>query len=173
MKQKFLQRSRRERFLILVFLVTAAVVWLVSATGRLRTRWRDSRVVAVDAQIQEISLKSKAEVEARAARAGAHLDPARTLDATRLVGEVSGLAARAGLSAGVEPPRSQRSDQFAYHTVQVSFRRASLAALVKFYRELSLRAPYLALDECAVTASRSNPAELDAVFTIFSVEAQR
>lgn len=173
MKRKFLERSARERFLILVFLFAAGIVWALSATGRMRERWRDSRVVAAELAGQEIWLQGKAQIEARAAEAGAHLDPAKTLDATRLVGEVSGLAAQAGLSAGVEPPHTQRSDQFAYHTVQVSFRRASLAALVKFYRELGNRAPYLALEECAVTASRSNPAELDAVFTIFSVETQR
>jgi hypothetical protein len=173
MKRKFLERSPRERLLITIFFFAAGLVWLVSATGRLQSRWRESRAVQQDAVGQQIWLAGKAQIEARAAEAAAHLDPARTLDATRLVGEVSGLASRAGLSAGVEPPRSQRSDEFAYHTVQVSFRRASLGALVKFYRELSLRAPYLALEECAITASRSNPAELDAVFTIFSVEAQR
>jgi hypothetical protein len=158
---------------VLVFLFAAAVVWLVSAGGRLQQRWREGRVVSADLAAQRLWLEGKSVIEARAEQAASKLVPERTLDATRLVGEVSAIATRLGLSAGVEPPRTERTDQFAYHTVQVSFRRADLAALVKFYRELGQRAPYMALERCTLGASRSNPAEIDAVFAIFSVEIRR
>lgn len=173
MKNMFLQRTPRERLLILVLLVATAIVWLVSAGSRVQQRWRDNRVVALDLAGQKLWLERKGAIEERAVRAAGSLDPARTLDATRLVGEVSAIAARVGLAVGVEPPRTQRSDQFAYHTVQVSFRRANLGSLVKFYRELGQRAPYLALEKYTLAVNRSNPAEIDAVFAIFSVEADR
>jgi hypothetical protein len=170
MKRFFLARTTRERALLLVFVFAAAVVWLASAAERLSNQMRAHRQAVVDADAQKLWLDSKAEIDGRAARAAASLVPASTLDATRLVGEVSAIAARAGLSPVVESPRTQHADQFSYHTVQVGFRRANLPALIKFYRELVQRAPYLALEECALSATRANPAELDAQFTIFSVE---
>lgn len=173
MKRWFLQRSARERLLLLVFAFAAALVWLLSAAGRVRQAWTDHRGVATDVVAQKLWLERKDEIEARARRAAASLAPERTLDATHLVGEVSAMAQRAGLAPAMESPRTQRNDPFAYHTVQVSFRRADLAALVRFYRELSERAPYLALEECTLAASRSNPAELDAQFTIFSVQVAK
>jgi hypothetical protein len=173
MKRHFLSRTPREKFLILIFLGAAALVWLMAAGNRVQQRWRESRVVTLDLAGQKLWLERKAAIEQRAARAAGSLDPARTLDATRLVGEVSAIASRVGLPIGVEPPRTQRSEQFAYHTVQVTFRRASLEKLVQFYRELSQRAPYLALEKCRLGANRSNPAEIDANFSVFSVQADR
>jgi hypothetical protein len=173
MKAYFLKRTTRERLLILVFLFAAAVVWLVSAAGRVGVRWREGRSVAVDLEAQQLWLDRRVAIESRAAQAAGSLDPIRTLDATRLVGEVSALAGKAGLSAGVESPRTQRTDQFAYHNVQVTFRRADMGALVKFYRELGGRAPYLALENCRLSANRINPSEIDATFAIFSVEVNR
>jgi hypothetical protein len=173
MKNSFLRRTPRERLLVLVFLGAAALVWLLAAGNRVHQRWREGRVVALDLAGQQLWLERKAAIEQRAARAAGSLDPARTLDATRLVGEVSAIASRAGLAIAVEPPRTQRSDQFAYHTVQVTFRRAGLDKLVQFYRELGKRAPYLALEKCTLGANRSNPAEIDATFSVFSVQADK
>jgi hypothetical protein len=170
MKTIFLKRTPRERFLVLLFLAAAAVVWLVSAAGRLQARRTESQRVAGQLATQQFWLERKSEIDAKAASAGAAFDPARTLDATRLVGEVSALAASAGLSIGVESPRTQRTGRFAYHTVQVAFRKADLASLVKFYRALGQRAPYLALEQCSLVANRTNPAEIDARFTVFSLE---
>jgi hypothetical protein len=173
MKHFFLSRSRRERSLLLIFVFAAAVVWLLSAAERLSGQMSAHRQAVIDAATQKIWLDGKAEIEGRAARAAASLEPARTLGAASLVGEVSAIAARAGLTPVVESPRTQNADQFSYHTVQVGFRRANLPALIKFYRELVQRAPYLALEECSLSATRANPAELDAQFTIFSVEVAR
>jgi hypothetical protein len=172
-KRFFFRRSPRERFLILLFLLAAAIVWLWDATDRFQERRAEHELVAGKLATQRFWLDRKAEVDARAAKAGANFDPARTLDATHLVGEVSALASAAGLSIAVESPHTQRTGQFAYHTVQVAFRRADLASLVKFYRALGQRAPYLALEECSLVANRSNPAEIDARFTVFSVETPR
>lgn len=173
MKAIFLRRSPRERLLILVFLLSAAIVWLIAAGNRVQSKWREGRVVSADLAGQNLWLDRKAAIEQRALKAAASLDAARTLDATRLVGEVSAIASGLGLAVAVDPPRTERTGQFAYHTVQVTFRRANLAALVQYYRELDRRAPYLALEKCMLGASRSNPAEIDAVFSIFSVEADR
>lgn len=173
MKRFFFKRLPRERFLILVFLVAAAAVWLWDGLERFQERRTQRQLIAGQLATQQFWLDQKPAIEARAAKAGASFDPKKTLDATHLVGEVSALAASAGLSVAVESPRTQRTGQFAYHTVQVGFRRADLASLVKFYRALGKRAPYIALEECSLVSNRSNPAEIDARFTVFSVETPR
>lgn len=171
MKNILLRRSPRERVLILFFLFSAAVVWLVSAGNRLQEKWRETRVTVADLAAQNLWLERRSAIEERARLAAESLDAARALDATRLVGEVSAIAGRLGLTVAVEPPRTERTGQLAYHTVQVTFRRAELAALVKYYRELERRAPYLALEKSLLSARSGNPAEIDAVFSIVAVEA--
>jgi hypothetical protein len=173
MKAVFLRRTPRERGLILLFLFAAAVVWLVSAGNRLQDKWRESRVAAADLAAQDLWLERRSAIEQRALAAAGNLDPARTLDATRLAGEVSAIASRLGLAVAVEPPRTERTGQLAYHTVQVTFRRADLGALVKYYRELGQRAPYLALEKCVLGSGSTNPAEIDAVFSVFSVQTEK
>lgn len=173
MKRAFLRRSPRERFLFLLFVAGVAIVWLVSALERLQARRTEGRLVAGQLETQKFWLDQKAAIDARAAKVGTVFDRSRTLDATRLVGEVSALARASGLSVVTEAPRTQRTGQFAYHTVQVTFNRADLGALIKFYRALGQRAPYLALEEISLVANRANPAQIDARFTVFSVETAR
>lgn len=170
MKAWFLSRTLRENLLVLFLAVAIAVVWLAAAAGRLMQGWQGWHSVAVERENQRLWLGHRTAVEERTAQAVKNFEPGRTLDASHLIGEVSALAAAAGLSAGIDPPRTQRTDQFAYHTVQVTFRRAALGALVGFYEALGRRAPYLALEQCTLAADRANPAQINATFIIFSVE---
>jgi len=172
MKAAYLARTRREKVLVLVLAAAAAAVWLAAASGRLVQAWQGWRAVAAEQQGQRQWLEQRPAIEERAAQAARNFEPSRTLDATHLIGEVSALAGAAGLSAGIDPPRTQRTDQFAYHTVQATFRRADLGALVNFYKALGRRAPYLALEQCTLAADRTNPALLNATFVIFSVEVK-
>lgn len=172
MRTFFLSRSLREKLLVLLFAAAVAVVWLTGATGRLIEDWQGWRSAVIEQENQRLWLGHRPAVEERTAQAVRNFEPDRTLDATHLIGEVSALADAAGLSAGIDPPRTQRTDQFAYHTVQVSFRRAGLDALVNFYEALGRRAPYLALEQCTLTADRAAPERLNATFSIFSVEVK-
>jgi hypothetical protein len=45
-----------------------------------------------------------------------------------------------------------------------------LEPLLRFYKELSQKAPYLGIDQCAVSTDRSTPGQINAVFRIYSVE---
>lgn len=170
MKAAFIRRSPREKLLIVVLVMALALVWLITATSRLGRHWGENRTVTAQLDEQSQWLDRRAEIEQRSAAAVANLDPSRTLDATHLVGEVVTLAENAGLSPAIDSPRSQQTGPFSYHTVEVSFRRVELAALVAFYRELGERAPYVALEEVTLAADRGNPALINASFAVFSVE---
>lgn len=170
MRAFFLSRTLREKLLVLVFATAVAAVWLAAAAGRLGRVGQAWHSVSVEQADQRLWLGHRPAVERRTAGAVRDFEPGRTLDASHLIGEVSALAAAAGLTVGIDPPRTQRTDRFSYHTVLVTFRRAGLDALVNFYEALGRRAPYLSLEQCTLAADRTDPAQLNATFVIFSVE---
>lgn len=166
LKRFFQTRSRREQWLITVFLLGLAAVWLADSLGRAGAAWREWRSVGAAADTQELWLGRQAQIEAAAAAAAGNLDPARTYDATRLVGAVNTLATGAGFRPQIDPAQTRRTPQFAYHTIKVTVRRASLAALLGFYDELAKQAPYLSLEQISVQAERGSQGQLTATLQI-------
>ena len=129
--------------------------WLSAASGHLRTRWADWRTTRGDLGAQQLWLDRQKELEAGANAAVRNLDPARTLDATKLVATVTSLATGASLTPAIDTPVTQRTPQFALHTIKVTFRRATLPTLLNFYDELSKQAPYLNLEQIALQTERT------------------
>lgn len=170
MKAFFLGRALREKFLLLSFTLLALLIWLGRGLSRGRAGWDGLRTTRAELAAQQIWLKNGAAIDARAANATTSLDPARTINATRLVGELNAMAGQAGLNVDIGSQRTERTNQFAFHSVQVNIRRADLATLLKFYAELSRRAPYLGLEQFSLAADRSNPSQLNATFRVVSVE---
>ena len=173
MKRYFFTRSMREKVLLVAFVAVAASAWLLSAVGRARGTWNDTRLLLAEGREQQLWLNNRADIEARAAQATSRLDPTRTLNGTRLVAEMNSLAQSAGLAAEVSGQRTERTTQFAFHSAQVSFRRAELGALVKFYEELSKRSPYVGLEQVSLAADRGSPGTLNATFRVVAAELQR
>jgi hypothetical protein len=170
LKAWFLGRLLREKILVFAFVLLGALIWLSSAADGMKANVRRFRAANSDLGTQALWLNNRATIEAAAAEAASHLDPSKTYDATFLVSEVSGMARRAGLSANTEPPRTQRSPQFAIHTLQLTTRRADLGAVLRFYQELAGKAPYLGLEQISVQGDRSAPGMLNATLQVASVE---
>jgi hypothetical protein len=55
----------------------------------------------------------------------------------------------------------------------VSFRRADLGALVRFYEALSARSPYVGLEQMTLTVDRGAPGQLNATFRVVAAELTR
>jgi hypothetical protein len=173
MKGFFLSRLLREKVLLLGFALLLALVWGVSVTGRTFAFGREWRSLAVERATQEMWLKNQLAIETQAKAAAQRLDPRQTFDATRLVGELSQMATDAGLTADISAQNTQRTDQLSFHTVQVSFRRVDLPALLRFYQGLAKRSPYIALEQVSLTVDRGAPGQLNATFRAVSVEQAR
>lgn len=173
MRAWFQARARREQVLVTAFIVLGALIWLTSAAGRLRLRVADWRSVRGDVAAQQLWLDRQKEIETQAGAAVRNLDPARTLDATKLVASVTTLASGAGLTPAIDTPVTQRTPQFAYHNVKITFRRATLPALLNFYDELAKQAPYLNLEQIALQTERSSPGLLNASLQISATQITR
>lgn len=170
MRTWFQSRNRREQLLVTLFVILGALVWLTGASGRLRTQWAGWRATQGDLAAQQLWLDRRQEIEASSVAAVRNLDPARTFDATRLVATVTSLAGGAGLQPTIDSPVTQRTAQFAYHTVKVTFRRANLPALLKFYDELTKQAPYLSLEQIAMQTERAAPGQLNVTLQLSATQ---
>ncbi len=169
MKAFFLGRTLRERLLLLAFALIALGWWAPVALGRLGALRRDLKGFYVERETQQMWLSHRTEIETRAAAAGRTLDPAKTLDASQAFAELNRMTA--GLTAEIGAQRTEQAGQFALHNVQVSIRRVDMKGLLGFYDQVNARAPYLGIEQCAISLDRANPGLLNTVFRIYSIEA--
>jgi type II secretory pathway component PulM len=162
----FQSRTMREQLLVTGLVLMFAVTWLVSALGRIQGRITDWRSARQEHSAQNLWIERQAEIEERAAAAIRNLDPSKTYDPTRLNSALTTMASNAGLSPTIDPARTEKTAQFAYHTVRVTFRRANLSALLAFYDELVKQTPYLNLESVSLQSDRNAPTQLGAVLQI-------
>ncbi len=172
MKAFFLARHFREKVLLTAFVALVAVTWLLSAGRRARVFWNDWRSTTGQLESQRRSLGDRAAVEAAAAKAVAHLDPARTFSSPRLLGELSSIADRVGVRANTssEILGTERTSQFSMNTVQFAIRNADLPAVLSFCDELDQRSPYIGLEQFSLAVNPANPAFLNVMLRFSSVE---
>lgn len=170
LKAYFLSRLLREKLLLVVIVGLAALAFLSNFSGRVARAWRAQRATAVALADQQQWLANRAAIEASAGQAVKNLDPARTLDDTQLVGELNALARAQGLKFTSDTPRTERTGQFAVHTVQFNLIKMNWNALKGFYVELTKRSPYVTLEQFSLQAERNNPTQLNASLKVSSVE---
>jgi len=170
LKAYFLSRLLREKLLLVVIVVLVALTFLSNFSGRVRRAWRVQHDTTTALNLQQTYLTDRATIEASANKAVKNLDPAKTLDDTQLVGELNALARAQGLKFTSDTPRSERTGQFAVHTVQFNLIKMDWNALKSFYVELTKRSPYISLEQFSLQSERANPALLSASLKVSSVE---
>ena len=170
MRSWFQSRNRREQLLVTFFVILGALIWLTGASGRLRASWAGWHSTQAELGAQQLWLDRQQEIEAASTAAVRNLDPARTFDATKLVATVTSLAGGAGLQPAIDSPVTQRTAQFAYHNIKVTFRRATLPALLKFYDELTKQAPYLNLESVSLQTDRAAAGALNVTLQISATQ---
>lgn len=172
-KAYFLSRLLREKVLLVAFVAIGLVLWGSAFFKRANRQWRAHRVLTVELAEQKQWLSNQATIEAAASSAVKNLDPSRTLDETRLVGEVSALAREHNLKMANDTPQTERSGQFAVHTMLVTIPRAEWQALKNFYAALASRSPYIGVEQLTLSSDRATPTQLNAVIRVTSVEIIR
>ncbi len=171
MRSFFLSRQLREKMLLAAFVLLGATLWASNLSRRAAGEWRAFRQTSSDLRVQRMWLERQGEIEAEAAAAVAHLDSSRTYNAVRLSAELSAIANATGLGANAssEPGRTERTSQMAMHTLRFSLRRIDWNQFLRFYDELSKRAPYIHIQEFALNADRTGT-QLNAALVVSSVE---
>jgi hypothetical protein len=170
----FLGRLFREKLLLTGFILMVTVTWLVSLSGRTTRFVRNVRITTSTLQEQQLWLANKAAIEAQAQAAAGKLDAVRTLDATRLLAEVSALATDSGLkNTTIGEAKDSPIGQISVHSLQLSVTKVDWATLKQFYLELGKRSPYIGIEQYSMQVDRANPTLLNASFQLSSVEISR
>ena len=173
LKTYFLGRLLREKLLLVTIAALVALTVLSSFGKRAAAFWRTQRATSAALADQAEWLRNRTAIEAGAQQAVKNLDPARTLDDTRLVGELNALARSQGMRFTNDTPQTVRSGQFAVHTVQFNLQKSDWDTLKRFYLELTKRSPYIGIEQFSLTADRASPAQLNASLRVSSVEIVR
>ncbi|HEY1848524.1 MAG TPA: hypothetical protein VGG37_04930 [Opitutaceae bacterium] len=173
-RSAFLGLAQREMALIAVFAVMVAVVWAWSVAGRTARFGREVRSTTGSLNEQQLWLSNRAAIEQQAQASAGRLDPSRTLDATRLLAEVSAIATESNLpSNSTGAPKDVSSGRFSVHSLEFNVTKVDWNTLKQFYLALSKRSPYIGVEQYSMQADKANPALLNASFQISSVEVGR
>lgn len=171
MKKFFDSRLLRERLLMLVFVAIGGVWWGSEIITRVRGNVLDWRFLKSDAADQRDILSRQASITQRTADMASRLDTGKTMNAAQAFAEVNRLAQ--GLPVEMGAQRTDRTDTFSLHSLQVTFRRVDMAGLLRFYEGVMSRAPYVGIDQCTINADRATPGMVNAVFRVYAVEAAK
>jgi len=168
----FLARLLREKLLLVAFVVLGVAMWFSDFSHRAGVFWREQRSATVTLAEQKQWLANRAAIEAAAQKSAGRLDPASTLDATRLYAEVDKIARDAGLNPGLGEQRDVIGEQFSVHSLQVTVNRVDWESLKKFYLNLQARSPYIGIEQFALNAPPAG-SPLTAVLRVSSVEVAK
>jgi hypothetical protein len=170
----FLARALRVKLLVAAIAVAVAALWLSNVAGRAAQFIRAARSTSSVLHQQAVWLANRASIEASAQASAGRLDAARTLDATRLLAEVSAIRDEAGLKNTTSgEPKDESNGQFSVHTLQFNVTKVDWDTLKQFYLALSKRSPYIGIVQFSMQGDRGNPTLLNASFSISSVEISR
>lgn len=170
MRHLFERRPRSQRILMAAGLLGLGLVAADHGLGAFAAAWKDA-AAAREIRSAQAEWEARAEaIEAEAAKARGGLESGKGYDAAGLVAAAAQLATEAGLTANTDPPKTQRSGPFAVHTVQLTVRKTDLPSLLRFYRALQPRAPYLAIGGMTIQAERSANGTVGARLQLTAVE---
>ena len=149
----FLTRLLREKLLLVVLMAFGALWWLSAFSTRMNAFSTQQRRTTSALKEQQQWLDHRKEIELSAEKAAAKLDPAKTLDGSRLLAVVNNLAREAGLRSTVSGGLTQQSNgQFSVHTLDYTVNRAEWDPLTKFYSALQQQSPYIGIERVMLTA---------------------
>jgi hypothetical protein len=174
----FLGCQLRERLFVVGFLALAALLWLSGFSRRAGQFYRDQHKTTLDLAVQADWIARSPAIEAAAQKAAARLDPAKTLDGTRLLEAVEKMASDAGLRQRTsQPPTNPPGNgQISLHTLDYNVRlvdpdqRKNMASLNKFYAALQDKFPFIGIDQFTVSPDPANRAQLRLQLKVTSVE---
>jgi hypothetical protein len=182
-KRFFLGRLFTEKLLLLLFVALAVGIWFSAFAHQATAFWRDRTVVQTTLHVQNDWLTREAQIEANAQKAMGLLVPSKTLNDASLLREVNGIANTVGLGRLImsDEYRAERLPQsdFAVNHRRFTLNKVGAGAtdpsqgwnqIRAFCAELEKHAPYIGLDEFRLIADRANPAALNAIFRVSSVE---
>lgn len=170
MKYLFLNRTYREKVLVLAMIFVGLLIWVTLASDRLRDFNQRRASIVRQVEAQQVWLDNEASIRDRVEASISNLDPAQTLSGTRLNAEINRIAADQNLRVTVDRPQQESGEVLTYNTVVVQVSGAEMEPLIRFTQALQARAPYLGVEEIIISPDNRNPTIHGARYRISAVE---
>lgn len=180
-RPKFLGRPRREKLLLVAFLVALAVVWFGSLIGRAQTTIAQTGGIRSRAADQQRWLDQQEDIESRFGAAVDALRDAPLPPRQQVTAGIEALLRKHGLSTDyrLPSPDYMESDGLVINTFNITINRAEWNNLYAFHEEIAVVLPTVNIAEIRLqsTAQRgaeSNPSPpLSARVRLVAVELNR
>lgn len=167
----FLARSRREKFLAVLFLVVLALIWLSMFISRAKAMGLRLGSDGATARSQAQWLDGTEEIEVRYNEALTRLSGAALPSRSAVQASVTALANKYGFSPfRIDPPQTQRRDKFTFHTFSVSIDKAEYGKLEAFQKDLATSLPTVNLEQITLQSQPRTPELLDARLRLVAIE---
>jgi len=170
MRSFILKRSWRERLLIVLLLAVVAALWLVSFTGRSSAWTARHNAASSEQERQEMWRAQASDVENHLASGLASVEGGRSLGAAQFAGSLDALVRRHRFSFRLDAPLTERRPPVAIHTITLSLEKAEIGAIVAMVAELRTTMPLVNVEQLTLSASRTNPSQLDARLRLSALE---
>ena len=168
--EAFLRRTVREKFLVVVFMVTALLLWSLNFLNRSREDWQSWQGMERTYEQQQVWLDNAEMIGALVDEEIGRLEREELLSRTRLLSEINRLARAQELSPSIDTPRTEEGEVFQFHTVTVRLSRSPMERIIAFTDSIQDRSPYMSMGEVILIPDRNDPRNLEARFEITAVE---
>lgn len=169
--QRFYKKtSTREKFLLLLFIGSIALVWFLYTFNRYSIRIKLLNNTNRQISSYEDILSRKDQIEAQLIEKSSQLDASKTLSSTELVGRIDEIIRPMDLKYSINSPQTEEGSLFTFHTLRLVVNKAEFEDVLRLSDKLKTLVPYVTLDRITVTADRSDANLLDVQFYISSVE---
>ncbi|MGH8021617.1 MAG: hypothetical protein ACREIA_25705 [Opitutaceae bacterium] len=166
----FLARSRREKFLTVLFLVVLAIIWASTFVTRVKAFSLEIGSEQSTANSQAQWLGDRESIEANYEAVIAQLSDAALPSRSEVLAQIDALVRKYQFTFRIEPPQSQVRDRLTFHTIALSIDGADYNRLQAFQNELSALLPTVNLEQITIVADRQPPFHLNTRLRLVAVE---
>lgn len=171
LKQIYLARPLRERFLFALTFGSLLLLWALSLMDAAAARWQTYSLNQQVLSSFNDTLEQESTARNLLTEARQQVDQSKTFSAAQLGGRIDSIARNVELPRfDVRTPATVETDLFSFHNVRVRITRAQLEELIRFDLEVKKLAPYIAMADFRLTANNRDPRYLDADFELVSFE---
>ncbi len=168
---KMLMRiSKRERTMVILLVLVLLLLWL----GQMIEGWdkvhRELSENRREISLQEVWIKNADSFDQQLNTLLQQVDGSKTLDAPSLSAFIDHLARQGNLTYELSSPTVTEGPLFRQNNVRVILRNLNLQQLLRVYRAIVERKPYLSIEEISMTANRSDPRLLNVRMIVSSFE---
>ncbi|MCC5790125.1 MAG: hypothetical protein JJT75_10845 [Opitutales bacterium] len=168
--EAFLERTPREKFLVVFFLVTMVLLWGLNFLNRSREDWQTWQQLERTYEQQQVWIDNAEMIGGLVEEEIGRLERDQLLSRTRLLSEINRLARAQDLSPSIDTPRTEEGEIFQFHTVTVRLSRSPMERIIAFTDSIQDRSPYMSMGELILIPDRNDPRNLEARYEITAVE---